>query len=237
MRPSGRNLDESRSILIETNVTKHAEGSCLIKIGDTHVLCTATVEDRVPPFVKGSGLGWVTAEYGMLPRSTGSRMRREAASGKQGGRTVEIQRLIGRSLRAGVDRVALGERQITVDCDVIQADGGTRCASISGGWVALKLAVNKLLKDGIITTDPLISPIAAISCGIYAGQPVLDLDYAEDSEAGVDGNFIMMGSGSMIETQISAEGATYSRNQLNELMDLAIKGIGELIIAQQKATA
>ena len=237
MRPSGRNLDESRSILIETNVTKHAEGSCLIKIGDTHVLCTATVEDRVPPFVKGSGLGWVTAEYGMLPRSTGSRMRREAASGKQGGRTVEIQRLIGRSLRAGVDRVALGERQIIVDCDVIQADGGTRCASISGGWVALKLAVNKLLKEGIITTDPLISPIAAISCGIYAGQPVLDLDYAEDSEAGVDGNFIMMGSGSMIETQISAEGSTYSRNQLNELMDLAIKGIGELIIAQEKATA
>ena len=237
MRPSGRNLDESRSILIETNVTKHAEGSCLIKIGDTHVLCTATVEDRVPPFVKGSGLGWVTAEYGMLPRSTGSRMRREAASGKQGGRTVEIQRLIGRSLRAGVDRVALGERQITVDCDVIQADGGTRCASISGGWVALKLAVNKLLKEGIITTDPLISPIAAISCGIYAGQPVLDLDYAEDSEAGVDGNFIMMGTGSMIETQISAEGSTYSRNQLNELIDLAIKGIGELIIAQEKATA
>ena len=237
MRPSGRNLDESRSILIETNVTKHAEGSCLIKIGDTHVLCTATVEDRVPPFVKGSGLGWVTAEYGMLPRSTGSRMRREAASGKQGGRTIEIQRLIGRSLRAGVDRVALGERQITVDCDVIQADGGTRCASISGGWVALKLAVNKLLKEGIITTDPLISPIAAISCGIYAGQPVLDLDYAEDSEAGVDGNFIMMGSGSIIETQISAEGSTYSRNQLNELMDLAIKGIGELIIAQEKATA
>ena len=237
MRPSGRNLDESRSILIETNVTKHAEGSCLIKIGDTHVLCTATVEDRVPPFVKGSGLGWVTAEYGMLPRSTGSRMRREAASGKQGGRTVEIQRLIGRSLRAGVDRVALGERQITVDCDVIQADGGTRCASISGGWVALKLAVNKLLKEGIITTDPLISPIAAISCGIYAGQPVLDLDYAEDSEAGVDGNFIMMGSGSMIETQISAEGSTYSRKQLNELMDLAIKGIGELIIAQEKATS
>ena len=237
MRPSGRNLDESRSILIETNVTKHAEGSCLIKIGDTHVLCTATVEDRVPPFVKGSGLGWVTAEYGMLPRSTGSRMRREAASGKQGGRTIEIQRLIGRSLRAGVDRVALGERQITVDCDVIQADGGTRCASISGGWVALKLAVNKLLKEGIITTDPLISPIAAISCGIYAGQPVLDLDYAEDSEAGVDGNFIMMGSGSMIETQISAEGSTYSRNQLNKLMDLAIKGIGELIIAQEKATA
>ena len=236
MRPSGRNLDEIRSITIETNVTKHAEGSCLIKIGDTHVLCTATVEDRVPPFVKGSGLGWVTAEYGMLPRSTGSRMRREAASGKQGGRTVEIQRLIGRSLRAGVDRVALGERQITVDCEVIQADGGTRCASISGGWVALKLAVKKLLQEGTVTTDPLISPIAAISCGIYAGQPILDLDYSEDSEAGVDGNFIMMGSGNMIETQISAEGSTYSRSQLDELMDLAIKGIKDLIIAQEKAT-
>ncbi len=236
MRPSGRNLDEIRSITIETNVTKHAEGSCLIKIGDTHVLCTATVEDRVPPFVKGSGLGWVTAEYGMLPRSTGSRMRREAASGKQGGRTVEIQRLIGRSLRAGVDRVALGERQITVDCDVIQADGGTRCASISGGWVALKLAVKKLLQEGTVTADPLISPIAAISCGIYAGQPILDLDYSEDSEAGVDGNFIMMGSGNMIETQISAEGSTYSRSQLDELMDLAIKGIKVLIIAQEKAT-
>ena len=236
MRPSGRNLDEIRSITIETNVTKHAEGSCLIKIGDTHVLCTATVEDKVPPFVKGSGLGWVTAEYGMLPRSTGSRMRREATSGKQGGRTVEIQRLIGRSLRAGVDRVALGERQITVDCDVIQADGGTRCASISGGWVALKLAVKKLLQEGTVTTDPLISPIAAISCGIYAGQPILDLDYSEDSEAGVDGNFIMMGSGNMIETQISAEGSTYSRSQLDELMDLAIKGIKDLIIAQEKAT-
>ena len=236
MRPSGRDLDEIRSITIETNVTKHAEGSCLIKIGDTHVLCTATVEDRVPPFVKGSGLGWVTAEYGMLPRSTGSRMRREATSGKQGGRTVEIQRLIGRSLRAGVDRVALGERQITVDCDVIQADGGTRCASISGGWVALKLAVKKLLQEGTVTTDPLISPIAAISCGIYAGQAILDLDYSEDSEAGVDGNFIMMGSGNMIETQISAEGSTYSRSQLDELMDLAIKGIKDLIIAQEKAT-
>ena len=237
MRPSGRKLDELRSITIETNITKHAEGSCLIKIGDTHVLCTATVEDRVPPFVKGSGLGWVTAEYGMLPRSTGSRMRREASSGKQGGRTIEIQRLIGRSLRAGVDRVALGERQITVDCDVIQADGGTRCASITGGWVALKLALNKLLREGVLLSDPLISPIAAISCGIYAGQTIADLDYAEDSEAGVDGNFIMMGSGSMIETQISAEGSTYSRNQLDELMDLAVKGIGELIVAQEKATA
>eukprot|EP00903_Cladosiphon_okamuranus_P020203 g18543.t1 len=162
-------------------------------MGDTHVLCTATIEDRVPPFIKGSGLGWVTAEYGMLPRATNTRMRREAASGKQGGRTVEIQRLIGRALRAGVDRVALGERQITVDCDVLQADGGTRCASITGGWVALRLAVNKLMKAGDVTMDPLVDPVSAISCGIYAGQPVLDLDYPEDSEAGVDGNFIMTG--------------------------------------------
>ena len=237
MRSDGRKNFNIRETQIQINSSKHADGSCTISCGDTKIICTATIEENVPPFLRKSGLGWDTAEYGMLPRSTGSRMRREAASGKQGGRTVEIQRLIGRSLRAGVDRVALGERQITVDCDVIQADGGTRCASISGGWVALKLAVNKLLKEGIITTDPLISPIAAISCGIYAGQPVLDLDYAEDSEAGVDGNFIMMGSESMIETQISAEGSTFSRNQLNELMDLAIKGIGELIIAQEKATA
>ena len=176
MRPSGRALEQMRPISIETNVAKHAEGSCLIKVGDTQVICTATLEERVPPFVKGTGLGWVTAEYGMLPRSTGSRMRREATSGKQGGRTVEIQRLIGRSLRAGVDRVALGERQITVDCDVIQADGGTRCASITGGWVALRLAVNKLLEAGAIISDPLLSPVAAVSCGIYAGQPVLDMD-------------------------------------------------------------
>ena len=235
MRPSGRKLDQLRPVSIETNVTKHAEGSCLIKMGDTHVLCTATIEDRVPPFIKGSGLGWVTAEYGMLPRSTGSRMRREATSGKQGGRTVEIQRLIGRSLRAGVDRVAMGERQITVDCDVIQADGGTRCASITGGWVARRLAVNKLIKAGDIVTDPLISPVAAISCGIYAGQPVLDLDYPEDSEAGVDGNFIMLGNGQMIETQMSAEGATYSRDQMNQLLDLADLGIKKLVAAQEAA--
>ncbi|MFY0659642.1 MAG: ribonuclease PH [Shimia sp.] len=237
MRPSGRQLNEMREVSIETNVTKHAEGSCLIKMGDTHVLCTASLEARVPPFIKGSGLGWVTAEYGMLPRSTSSRMRREATSGKQGGRTVEIQRLIGRSLRAGVDRVALGERQITVDCDVIQADGGTRCASITGGWVALRLAVNKLMKAGDVTTDPLISPVAAVSCGIYAGQPVLDLDYPEDSEAGVDGNFIMLANGQMIETQMSAEGSTYSRAQMNELLDLAEKGVSELVEAQLAATA
>ena len=235
MRPSARQLDEMRAVSIETGVTKHAEGSCMIRIGDTHVLCTATIEDRVPPFIKGSGLGWVTAEYGMLPRSTTSRMRREATAGKQGGRTVEIQRLIGRSLRAGVDRVALGERQITVDCDVIQADGGTRCASITGGWVALKLAVQKLMKTGAVTSDPLTDPVAAVSCGLYAGQAVLDLDYPEDSEAGVDGNFIMTQSGKLIEVQMSAEGATFNRDQMNQLMDLAEKGVGELAALQLEA--
>lgn len=235
MRPSGRKLNEMRSVEIETEVTKHAEGSCLIKMGDTHVLCTATIEDRVPSFIKGSGLGWITAEYGMLPRSTSSRMRRESTAGKQGGRTVEIQRLIGRSLRAGVDRLALGERQITVDCDVIQADGGTRCASITGGWVALQLAVNKLLKTGALLSNPLISPVAAVSCGIYAGQAVLDLDYPEDSEAGVDGNFIMLANGQMIETQMSAEGATYSRAQMNQLLNLAEAGVAALVQAQLKA--
>ena len=235
MRPSGRKLDEMRSVYIETNITKHAEGSCLIKIGDTHVICTATLEERVPTFVKGSGLGWVTAEYGMLPRSTGSRMRREAASGKQSGRTVEIQRLIGRSLRAGIDRVALGERQISIDCDVIQADGGTRCAAITGGWVALKLAVNKLLKAGDLVSDPLFSPVAAVSCGIYAGQAILDLDYPEDSEAGVDGNFIMLADKRLIEIQMSAEGEAFSRSQMDQLIDLASNGIDELVKAQARA--
>jgi ribonuclease PH len=232
MRPSGRELNEMRPVRIETGVTKHAEGACMIEIGDTHVLCTASLEERVPPFLKGSGLGWVTAEYGMLPRATTTRMRREASMGKQGGRTVEIQRLIGRSLRAGVDRVALGERQITVDCDVIQADGGTRCAAITGGWVALRLAVNKLMKAGDIRSDPLVDPVAAVSCGIYAGQPVLDLDYPEDSEAGVDGNFVITGSGRLVEVQMSAEGATFSRDQMDALMALAEKGAGELVAAQ-----
>ena len=236
MRPSGRNVDEMRPISIETGITKHAEGSCLIKCGDTHVLCTATIDPGVPRFLKGSGLGWVTAEYGMLPRATNTRMRREAKNG-QSGRTQEIQRLIGRSLRAGVDRVALGERQITVDCDVIQADGGTRCASITGGWVALRLAVNKLMKAGDVISDPLIDPVAAVSCGIYAGQPVLDLDYPEDSEAGVDGNFVLLGNGQMIEVQMSAEGSTYSREQMNTLLDLADKGVAELMAAQQAAVA
>ena len=237
MRPSGRNVDQMRPISIETGVTKHAEGSCMIKIGDTHVLCTASLEERVPPFLRNTGMGWVTAEYGMLPRSTSSRMRREAASGKQGGRTVEIQRLIGRSLRAGVDRQALGERQITVDCDVIQADGGTRCASITGGWVALRLAVNKLMKAGDIKTDPLVDPVAAVSCGIYAGQAVLDLDYPEDSEAGVDGNFVMTGTGRLIEVQMSAEGSTFSRAQMDDLMGLAEKGVLDLVAAQKAAVA
>ena len=237
MRPSGRNLSECRPISIETGVTKHAEGSCLIKVGDTHVLCTATIEDRAPSFLKGTGLGWVTAEYGMLPRATNSRTRREAAAGKQSGRTQEIQRLIGRALRAGVDRSALGERQIVVDCDVIQADGGTRCASITGGWVALRLAVNKLLKSGLIASDPLLDHVAAISCGIYAGQPVCDLDYAEDSEAGTDGNFIMTGAGKLIEVQMSAEGATFSRDEMTRLLDLAEAGVAQLVAAQKAALA
>lgn len=233
MRPSGRRIDEMREISIEIDVTKHAEGSCLIKCGDTHVLCTASLDERVPPFLRNTGLGWVTAEYGMLPRATNTRMRREAKNG-QSGRTQEIQRLIGRSLRAGVDRVALGERQITIDCDVIQADGGTRCASITGGWVALRLAVNKLMKAGDIVTDPLLAPVSAVSCGIYAGQPVLDLDYPEDSEAGVDGNFVMTG-GKLIEVQMSAEGSTFTRDQMNQLLDLADKGIADLTAAQLAA--
>ena len=236
MRPSGRAVDELRPIEIITEFTRHAEGSCLIKCGDTHVLCTATLEERVPPFLKNSGLGWVTAEYGMLPRATNTRMRREAKNG-QSGRTQEIQRLIGRALRAGVDRVALGERQITVDCDVIQADGGTRCASITGGWVALRLAVNKLMKAGQITSNPLLDNIAAVSCGIYAGQPVLDLDYPEDSEAGVDGNFVLTGSGQLVEIQMSAEGSTFSRDQMDQLMAHADKGIAELVAAQNAAVA
>jgi ribonuclease PH len=222
-----------RAISIETGVTKHAEGSCLIRCGDTHVLCTATIEDKAPSFLKGTGLGWVTAEYGMLPRATNSRNRREAAAGKQSGRTQEIQRLIGRALRAGVDRVALGERQIVIDCDVIQADGGTRCASITGGWVALRLAVNKLLKAGVITSDPLVDHIAAVSCGIYAGQPVVDLDYLEDSEAGTDGNFILTGRNRLVEVQMSAEGATFSRDEMTRLLDLAETGIAHLVAAQK----
>lgn len=235
MRPSGRKLDQMRSISIETGVMRHAEGSCLIKMGDTHVLCSATIEDKAPSFLKNTGLGWVTAEYGMLPRATNSRMRREAAVGKQSGRTQEIQRLIGRSLRAGVDRSALGERQIVVDCDVLQADGGTRCASITGGWVALRLAVNRLLAAGTIVSDPIIDHVAAVSCGIYAGQPLLDLDYPEDSAAGTDGNFVMTGRGRLIEVQMSAEGASFSRAEMLELLDLAEAGSNLLVAAQAEA--
>lgn len=235
MRPSGRKLNEMRAVTLEIGVMKHAEGSCLIKMGETHVLCSATIEDKAPPFLKNTGLGWVTAEYGMLPRATNSRTRREAAAGKQSGRTQEIQRLIGRALRAGVDRSALGERQIVIDCDVLQADGGTRCAAITGGWVALRVAMNKLLKSGAIVSDPIIDHVAAVSCGIYAGQPVLDLDYAEDSTAGTDGNFILTGKKRLIEVQMSAEGATFSREEMGELLDLAETGIAQLVLAQKAA--
>jgi ribonuclease PH len=234
MRPSKRKLDQMRDISIETDVTRYAEGSCLIKCGETHVLCTASIDEKVPPFLRNSGLGWVTAEYGMLPRATHTRMRREAKNG-QSGRTQEIQRLIGRSLRAGIDRVALGERQIVVDCDVIQADGGTRCASITGGWVALKLAINALIKAGDIKSDPMETHVAAVSCGIYAGQPVLDLDYLEDSDAGTDANFVMTNTGGMVEIQMSAEGATFSRNEQNQLLDLAEKGVSELVAMQKQS--
>jgi ribonuclease PH len=237
MRPSGRAADALRPVAIETNVVRHAEGSCLIRMGDTHVICTASLEETVPAFLRKTGLGWVTAEYGMLPRATVTRNRREASAGRPSGRTQEIQRLIGRSLRAGIDRVALGERQITVDCDVLQADGGTRCAAITGGWVALRLAVNRLLKAGEIKTDPLTAHVAAVSCGIYGGVPVLDLDYAEDSAAGTDANFVMTGELGLIEVQGSAEGATFSRVQLGALMDLAEAGIAALVEAQRAAVA
>jgi ribonuclease PH len=235
MRPSGRTPDAMRPIAIEPNAARHAEGSCLIRMGDTHVLCTASVEETVPPFLRKTGLGWVTAEYGMLPRATTTRNRREATAGKQSGRTVEIQRLIGRSLRASVDRVSLGERQITVDCDVLQADGGTRCAAITGGWVALRLAVNALMKAGVVKSDPLTDHVAAVSCGIYGGVPMLDLDYAEDSAAGTDANFVMTGGKGLVEVQGSAEGATFSRQQLEALMDLAERGVETLVAAQREA--
>lgn len=235
MRPSARKLDQLRDVVIEINPMKHAEGSCLIKVGATHVLCSASIEEKTPPFLKNTGLGWVTAEYGMLPRATNSRTRREAASGKQSGRTQEIQRLIGRSLRACVDRAALGERQIVIDCDVIQADGGTRCASITGGWVALRLAVNALLKARAITSDPIIDHVAAVSCGIYAGQPVLDLDYAEDSNAGTDGNFVMTGKGRLVEIQMSAEGSSFSEEEMMQLFALARLGNAALVESQRRA--
>ena len=235
MRPSGRAPDELRRISIETGATKHAEGSCLIRMGDTHVLCTASIEGRTPPWMRNSGLGWVTAEYGMLPRATHTRNRREVTSGKPSGRTQEIQRLIGRALRAGTDRVMLGERQITIDCDVIQADGGTRCASITGGWVALRLAAQKLVDAGELSENPITQHVAAVSCGVHGGRPVLDLDYAEDSEAGTDANVVMTGAGGLVEVQGSAEGATFSRAELDTLLDLAQAGIARLVEAQKTA--
>ena len=233
MRPSGRAPDQLRPVTIETGVSRHAEGSCLIRCGDTHVLCTATVEDKAPPFLRNTGLGWVTAEYAMLPRATTSRNRRERQG--PGGRTQEIQRLIGRSLRAALDRPALGERQIVIDCDVLQADGGTRTASITGGWVALRLAVNRLMETGAVKHDALTGHVAAVSCGVHAGRPVLDLDYAEDSEAGTDANFVMTGAGALVEVQASAEGAAFHRAELDAMLALAEKGIAELVAAQKAA--
>ncbi len=235
MRPSKRQNDEMRAVSLERGFSKHAEGSCLIKFGDTHVLCTASLEERVPPWLRGGGKGWVTAEYGMLPRSTGSRMRREASSGKQSGRTVEIQRLIGRALRAGVDMEALGERQISIDCDVIQADGGTRTASITGAFVALKECIGWMEARSMISKPVLLDHVAAVSCGIYEGEPVLDLDYAEDSVAETDANFIMTGSGGIIEIQGTAEKEPFSEDEFLKLMGLAKKGIGELIELQKLA--
>ena len=235
MRPSGRHPDEMRHISIQRHYTGHAEGSVLICCGETKVLCNASVEDRVPPFLRNKGEGWVTAEYGMLPRSTGSRMRREASQGKQGGRTLEIQRLIGRSLRAVVDRVALGERTITVDCDVIQADGGTRTASITGAFVALTDACNWLLRKGRIEKNPIHGRVAAVSVGIFENQPVLDLDYAEDHVAETDMNVVMNDGGAFIEVQGTAEGHAFRRDELEQLLDLAGKGVGELLTAQQAA--
>ncbi len=235
MRPSGRELDEMRKVIIERNIAPHAEGSCMISFGNTKVLCTASVETKLPPWLRGKGTGWVTAEYGMLPRSTGSRMRREATAGKQSGRTQEIQRLIGRSLRAITDMKILGENQITLDCDVIQADGGTRTAAITGAYVALKEAIDWMLARDLLSENPLKDNIAAISCGIYRGTPVLDLDYIEDSEAETDANFIITGSGNFVEIQGTAEQEPFSREELNQLMDLAQKGISELVEMQNIA--
>ena len=235
MRPSGRAPDEMRAISIETGFTKHAEGSCLISFGDTRVLCTASVENSVPPWMRGKGAGWVTGEYSMLPRATHTRGSREAARGKQSGRTQEIQRLIGRSLRAVVDMKKLGERQITLDCDVIQADGGTRTASISGAWVALRMAIDSLKKSGAILEDPITGKIAAVSCGIYKGTPVLDLDYDEDSSADVDANFVLIEGGKIAEVQATAEGATYDEEALLRLLRLSQMGCGEIFKAQDAA--
>ncbi len=237
MRPSQRQPDQLRTVRVTRNFTRHAEGSVLIEMGDTRVLCTASVEESLPPFLRGKGQGWVTAEYGMLPRSTHTRSAREAAKGKQTGRTQEIQRLIGRSLRAVTDLKALGERQITLDCDVLQADGGTRCASITGAWVALYEACDKLVKAGKLPANPVKDHVAAVSVGIFAGSPVLDLDYPEDSDCDTDMNVVMTGRGGIVEVQGTAEGEPFSREQMNVLMDLATAGIRQLVAAQESALA
>jgi ribonuclease PH len=234
MRPSGRATDELRTITLDTSVSKHAEGSCLIKMGETHVVCLASVEEKVPPWMRNSGKGWVTAEYGMLPRSTGSRMGREAARGKQSGRTQEIQRLIGRSLRAVTDLTAMGEMQVTVDCDVIQADGGTRTAGITGAYIALHLAFQRMVDLGILKSIPLTDEVAAISCGLYNGTAVLDLDYNEDSSAQADANFVLTGKQGIVEIQGTAEEEPFSPEQFSELMTLARKGIDELVVMQRQ---
>jgi ribonuclease PH len=235
MRPSGRAPDQMRAITINTGFTRHAEGSCLIGFGETRVLVTASVEERLPPWLRGKGKGWVTAEYGMLPRATHTRGNREAAKGKQSGRTQEIQRLIGRSLRAVVDLEKLGERQITLDCDVLQADGGTRTASISGAWVALRLAIDGLLASGALAEDPIEAQVAAVSCGLYEGTPVLDLDYIEDSNAGADANFVLLDNGNIAEAQATAEGAAYDEEALLRLLRLARIGCHDIFAAQREA--
>ena len=235
MRPSKRAADEMRAVSLERGIALHAEGSCRVRFGNTEVYCTASLEDKVPGWLRGGGKGWVTAEYGMLPRSTHERMKREAASGKQSGRTLEIQRLIGRSLRAVVDLGALGERQITIDCDVIQADGGTRTASISGAWVALRIAIDKLIARGLIAEDPMPRKIAAVSCGIFKGTPVLDLDYDEDSAADADANFVLIEGGQIAEVQATAEGATYDEEALLRLLRLARIGCERIFTAQDEA--
>jgi ribonuclease PH len=235
MRPSGRAPDQMRAISMEPGFTRHAEGSCLVSFGDTRVLCTASVENSLPPWLRGKGRGWVTAEYGMLPRATHTRGAREAARGKQTGRTQEIQRLIGRSLRAVTNLEALGERQILLDCDVIQADGGTRTAAISGAWVALRLAIDGLIGNKLIEADPIERKVAAVSCGIHGGTPVLDLDYVEDSGAGCDGNFVLTSDGNIVEAQVTAEGECYDEEGLLRLLRLARIGCSEIFAAQEAA--
>jgi ribonuclease PH len=235
MRPSGRTPDQLRKVTLEPGFSRHAEGSCLVKFGDTHVLCTASVDERVPPWMRNSGKGWVTAEYGMLPRSTHTRTDREAARGKQSGRTQEIQRLIGRALRAVVDMPAMGERQINIDCDVLQADGGTRTASITGAWVALHFAFERLIKDGKLALSPMTGQVAAVSCGLWEGTAVLDLDYPEDSKAQADANFVLTGNGGIVEIQGTAEDKPFSEPQFLELLALAKKGVTELTALQRQA--